>query len=142
MTVPTLTPTARVAIMAALGVLAAAVLVYFLQAPERARKAEARAEATEAISEAAQGAARETVTHYDRYVEHVQRIDERTENTNANILRAPGAEQRLAPELDRAGRIALCLHDNRHDAVCELLLHRHDGKQEPAGSDAARPAPR
>lgn len=117
-------------------------LFYFISAPQRAREANAKAEATEVISEATQGAARDTITHYDRYVEHIERIDQRTEETNRDILGTVGAGQRLSPELDRAGRIALCLHDHRDDAVCDVLLHGHDGGKKSEGPDTSRPAAR
>lgn len=140
MTFPTFTRTELVekgaALLAALAL--AAGLLYFLNAPQRARQANAKAEATEVISEAAQGAARDTITHYDRYIERTTRIDQRTEETNRDILGTVGAQTRLTPELDRAGRIALCLHDNRDDAVCELVLHGHDRGKEPAGPDTSR----
>lgn len=123
-----------------LAILAAAALAfYFLSAPKRAREAKATADATEVIAESAQQAARETITHYDHYITEVERIDHRTEATNNDILRAPGASQRLAPELDRAGRIALCLHDDRDDAVCQLLLHGYDGGAEHPEPHPARP---
>jgi len=119
-------------------VIAAGVVYYFISAPQRAREANAKAEAGQVMSDAAQGAARDTITHIDHYINRTDTITRRTEETNREIANTPGADQLISPELDRAGRIALCMHDNRDDAECRNLLPGHDGGSEPTGPDAAR----
>jgi uncharacterized protein HemX len=92
------------------------------QAARAAAQAQTDANGAEAQAKAAEGS---VVILRDHDAE-VGRIQQQTESNSHDIHQAPGAGDHLSPDLDRAGRRALCLHDGRaNEPQCEVLLHPH-----------------
>ena len=120
-------------------VLGAIALVWFIFIrPDAALKSAATAEANRTVAEAQQQAAEETVKIIVEHGETVTAINHRTEVTNDEIQRTPGAIQEIDPALHAAGLRALCLHNGRSEPSCALLLHGDGSGQRVGEADTAR----
>lgn len=103
-----------------------AIWVIFIR-PEAALRRAATAETEAIVADTQTQAAKETIEILVDHRNVVTEIHRRTEETNADILSAPGAGQEVDPGLYDALVRSLCLQDGRRDPVCADMLHRDGG---------------
>lgn len=104
----TLAPWAWVAVAAV--VLALVLLAaWFVTEPGRARQRAAEAEVSAKLSDARTRSAGEAIAIQDAASDAAARSEQLSRETADAIRNAPGADQRLDPDLNRAARQRLCL---------------------------------
>ena len=137
---------AKLGIYAVLGLLAIGVACFlgwwlFIR-PAAAQQAAAQAKVEAATSAATAGAAQDTVKTLVVHDNVAAAIDALTRNNDHAIQSAPGASASVGPELDRAGRTAICLRtSHQHQPDCAAVLG-NGGSVRPAEPDAWGPAPK
>jgi hypothetical protein len=125
MKLPTLTgaglSAAKYVLLAAAGAFA---LWFFFIRPDAALRRAATAEADAIVAETQGEAAEDTIRIVVDHNNEVATITTRIEETNAEILSAPGADQAVDPAGYDAFVRALCLQDGRREPVCADVLQR------------------
>lgn len=109
----------------AAGLMILAVWLVFIH-PHQATQEAAQARTEQLGAEAQAKAAEGSLSILRHRNEEAARIKQQTEDNSRDIHEAPGSGDKIDPDLDRAGRRALCLHDGRADEpTCRVLLHPH-----------------
>lgn len=91
-------------------------------APGRAKKAVATANTEATVSKGEANKASDARAITETRSETIRTIERQTITNERLIRAAPGAGDAVAPDLDRAGRAALCLrHAYRADPACQQL---------------------
>lgn len=93
---------------------------FFVLRPQWAQQDLADSRGTVAAAEAERGASNDTITIYRDRETHIREINRTTEESSRDILSAPGASDRIDPDLHRRGIDALCLrHGRQNDPACQ-----------------------